>query len=168
MPIMTLAAQICAFCAPRGRLRQGSLVYFLGFGRPVQAAERTSVADEPAPDSAAMSAPRTCWDRVRGCPAVVDSDLSEGVDAGLPTLWQEAAAASAAGSSSDPRWILKRHDHGRPGDGTHASGPPMNAPPKPKLLALGMRNCAMTCGDAGPGRCCSGYKKPLVLQPYHL
>jgi hypothetical protein len=28
----------------------------------------------------------------------------------------------------------------------------------PKLLALGMRNCAMTCGDAGPGRCRSGYK----------
>src|SRR5260370_30484529 len=102
MPIMTLAAQICAFCAPRGRLRQGSLVYFLGFGRPVQAAERTSVADEPAPDSAAMSAPRTCWDRVRGCPAVVDSDLSEGVDAGLPTLWQGARRAPAPGSASPP------------------------------------------------------------------
>jgi hypothetical protein len=37
----------------------------------------------------------------------------------------------------------------------------------PKLLALGMRNCAMTCGDVGSGRCRSGYKKPLVLQPYH-
>ena len=52
----------------------------------VQAAEWTSVADGPAPGSAAMSAPRTCWDRGRGGPAVVDSDLSEGVDAGLPTL----------------------------------------------------------------------------------
>ena len=41
-------------------------------------------------------------------------------------------------------------------------------PPSLKLLAPGMRNCAMTCGDAGPGRCRSGYKKPLVLQPYHL
>jgi hypothetical protein len=38
----------------------------------------------------------------------------------------------------------------------------------PKLLPPGMRNYAMTCGDAGPGRSRSGYKKPLVLQPYHL
>jgi hypothetical protein len=52
---------------------------------PRGAAEWTSVADELAPGSAAMSAPRTCWDRVRGCPAVVDSDLGGG-GCGPPTL----------------------------------------------------------------------------------
>jgi hypothetical protein len=40
----------------------------------------------PIQQVAEMSAPHTCSDRVRGCPAVVDSDLGEGVDAGRPCV----------------------------------------------------------------------------------
>jgi hypothetical protein len=69
----------------------------------------------------------------RGGPsAVVDADLGEG-DVGRSYVWQEAAAASAACSSRDARGIPKRHDHGRPAGGMHASGPP-KTPYKPLIV----------------------------------
>jgi hypothetical protein len=60
-----------------------------------------------------------------------DSGLGQGVDAVVPALWQEAAAASAACSLSDSREIPNRDDHGRPGEGMRASRPLMDAPPGP-------------------------------------
>jgi hypothetical protein len=117
--------------AKGGRLRQGSLVYFLGFGRPVRAAEWTSVADELAPGSTAMSPPRTCWDRVRGCPAVVDSDLGGG---GCGPSYVVTGGGRGIGRVLVTRLArVPRRDMimGVLVRGMYASGPPVNVPPKP-------------------------------------
>jgi hypothetical protein len=59
---MMLVVHLCALCAPRedgyGRDRWSTSWDLAG---PCGAVEWTSVADELAPGSAAMSAPRTCW-----------------------------------------------------------------------------------------------------------
>ena len=106
--------------------------------RPGDLCAARRVADttdrRPIQQVAEMSAPRTCSDRVQGCPAVAEIPVSARGGCG-PFLRcdRRRPAASAASSSSDSHEIPKRHDHGRTGDGTHASGPPMNARPNPLL-----------------------------------
>ena len=146
-------------------------------GRPDQGdlCAATGVADtadrRPIQQVAEMSGPRTCSDRVRGCPPVAE----------IPVSARGRMRAVPACSSSDSREIPKRHDHGRPGDGgacvrtAHERAGRARSSPRRGHLGAGSQArrsllalaapAAMRVAIAGPGQCSGIQRRSSTRQP---